>query len=78
MRYLVNNRQTTFERSEKYEICRAAGINACLARRMRDWRWSKLNRFFEANHYDTRTFETRKHYLKAKAQEEELELCSQN
>lgn len=43
---LVNLWQSAQERQDKYEFIRALDANPSNARRMRDWRWSKIFRFF--------------------------------
>lgn len=41
---LVNHNQTASERKAKYQFARHHGISHSHARRMRDWRWSKIMR----------------------------------
>ena len=43
---LVNLYQSPEQRMEKYYFCRGLGQNCAWAKRMRDWRWTKLYRFF--------------------------------
>lgn len=43
-RSLVNFKQTLEERRGKYWLCRSMGLNAHLSIRMRDWRFSKIER----------------------------------
>jgi hypothetical protein len=76
MRYLVNDRQPPEERREKYNLIRELGLSVSHAKRYRDWRWSKINRFMEANGYGN-TYSSRTEYIKAKAKEE-LEQCNLN
>lgn len=45
-RHLVNLWQTKEERREKYHLCRSLGCNASHAQRMKDWRLTKIERFF--------------------------------
>lgn len=45
-RKLVNYSQTPEERKEKYWLCRSMGMGRDWADRMRDWRLSKIERFF--------------------------------
>ena len=42
--HLVNYRQTLEERRAKFHLCRSMGCNNSRARRMRDWRLSKIER----------------------------------
>lgn len=46
MRVLINLWQTQEERRGKYWLCRAGGMNRNQATRMKDWRLSKIERFF--------------------------------
>jgi len=43
---LVNLHQTPEQRREKYDFVRGLGLSSYHAKKMRDWRWSKLYRFF--------------------------------
>lgn len=43
---LVNLTQTSEERQGKYYLAKSFGINSAWAAKMRDWRLSKLERFF--------------------------------
>jgi len=43
---LVNLHQTKGQRKEKYDFIRGLGEDSYRAKRMRDWRWNKIYRFF--------------------------------
>lgn len=43
---LVNYHQTPEQRREKYNFVRGLGKNRSWAMGMRDWRWTKIYRFF--------------------------------
>lgn len=45
-RQLVNFNQTPEERQVKYRLALGLGANSALARRMRDWRESKIKRAY--------------------------------
>jgi len=44
--YLVNQNQSPQERALKYNIIRKHGLTRSRAIQIRDWRWSKIRRFF--------------------------------
>jgi len=44
--HLVNYSQTPEERSQKYWLARSCGANSYTAKRMRDWRIAKIERYF--------------------------------
>lgn len=44
---LVNYSQTKEERQEKYWLAKPCGANSYRASQMRDWRLSKIERFFD-------------------------------
>jgi len=54
----VNLWQSPEERSEKYWLARSLGANSSWANRLRDWRLSKIERFFNLPEYSLRTEET--------------------
>lgn len=43
---LINLWQSSEERQEKYHLARSCGANNSWARRMRDWRLSKIERLY--------------------------------
>jgi len=43
----INANQTNEERRKKYRFVREKGFSSHIARRLRDWRWSKIKRFIE-------------------------------
>jgi hypothetical protein len=50
---LVNAKQTPEKRREKYKTLRMANINVNLARRMRDWTASHIEKFLKYNNFKT-------------------------
>lgn len=68
---LVNLTQTSDERRDKYMLLLDLGYSTSHARRMRDWRWSKIKISVEVERkLDIICFGSKKEYLAAKAQEE--------
>jgi len=52
---LVNYHQTSEERQGKYRLCRDLGANSYHAQSMRDWRLSKIERFFNSDALRTKS-----------------------
>lgn len=56
--HFINLWQTKEERQEKYHLARSLGANVSWASAMRDWRLSKIERFFNLPEYQLRKEET--------------------
>jgi hypothetical protein len=68
--YLVNRSQSADERRDKYMLLRDLGLSYSHAKRMRDWRWSKIRIAVVVELEVGDCFGSKREYLEAKAQEE--------
>lgn len=46
-RKLCNLWQSSEERNQKYHYCRELGVTSYMARRLRDWQWETIDKYFE-------------------------------